>query len=328
MKTPTAALLLVVLSVAAPIMAQQPVDPKDVPQSVKDAQARAEAERMAKVNAQYPVKEHVPPTVRSTDADVQAFVKLLTGSFSSPAAGETPALTLSTSLMAIEGPGVDNAVYFELARADTPWQPFRQGVWQVWKKNGALMVRQYDFAGVPGTFKQAIAGFWAAPEVLPVLKSSQLAPVADIALASAGGNFSGTGSGPTLIDGAFEFSTSWVVTPETLSFTDRGTDVSGKQVWGPAQAQPARPSSAARPSRPSRSATAAWWSSTSSPPAPRSASSSSTVRPRARSSVTPTAAPSSTTPTRPTRARERSSPTAGATLRRLAFRAGTSAPWA
>ncbi|MBY0395377.1 MAG: FKBP-type peptidyl-prolyl cis-trans isomerase, partial [Thermoleophilia bacterium] len=52
---------------------------------------------------------------------------------------------------------------------------------------------------------------------------------------SAGGNWSGAGAGPTLIDGAFEFNTSWVVTADSLSFTDRGIDAAGKQVWGPAQ---------------------------------------------------------------------------------------------
>lgn len=235
MNTSTRALILAVLALAAPILAQQPVDAKDVPDSVKKAQAEADAKRLAAINAANPAKpvERPTPSVKSTDPDVQAFVKLLTGSFTSAPAGETPALSLSSVVITVDGAGLDNAVYFEIARADSAWAPFQQGVWQVWKKNGNLVVRQYDFTGVPATFKAAMVGLWAAPDMFPVLKSTQLVPVADVALTSAGGNYSGTGAGPTLIDNAFEFSTSWIVTPESLSFTDRGTDASGKQVWGP-----------------------------------------------------------------------------------------------
>lgn len=236
MNTFNKAVILAFLASAAPAFAQQPVDPSEVPESVRNAQAEADRKRMEAINAQYPAKpiERPIPSVKSTDPDVQAMVKLLTGSFASAPSGETPALSLSSVVITVDGVGVDNAIYFELARADSAWAPFRQGVWQVWKKNGSLVVRQYDLTGVPPTFKAAVVGLWSVPDMFPVLKSSQLAPIADITLTSAGGNFSGTGAGPTMIDNAFEFSTSWVVTPESLSFTDRGTDASGKQVWGPA----------------------------------------------------------------------------------------------
>lgn len=241
MKTTNRALILAVLALAAPAFAQQPVDEKDVPEAIRKAELarreKAAADAIAKANATNPAKpiERPTPSVKSTDPDVQALVKLLTGTFTSVQAGDTPALSLSTCVITIDGPGVDNAVYFEVARADSAWAPFRQGVWQVWKKNGNLTVRQYDFTGVPTTFKAAIVGMWSAPDMFPILKSSQLAPIADIPLTLAGGNYAGSGTGPSLLDGAFEFSTSWIVTPESLAFTDRGIDATGKQVWGPAQ---------------------------------------------------------------------------------------------
>ncbi|HZW08204.1 MAG TPA: CpcT/CpeT family chromophore lyase, partial [Phycisphaerales bacterium] len=229
--------LFLAATMVSPLVAQQPVDPSQVPEAVRKAQEEAMRKRTEALNAQYPPRpvDRPTPTVKSTDPDVQALVKALTGTFTSAPTGDTPALTLSTAVITVDGPGVDNAIYFELARADSNWEPFRQGVWQVWKKNGNLMVRQYDFAAVPAAFKAAVTGLWAAPDTFPELKSSQLAPVADVALTTAGGgNFSGTGAGPTLVDNAFEFSTSWIITPETLSFTDRGVDAAGKQVWGPA----------------------------------------------------------------------------------------------
>lgn len=236
MNTFTKASILAFLATVGPVIAQQAVDPSEVPENVRNAQAEAERKRMEAINAQYPAKpiERPTPSVKSTDPDVQAMVKLLTGSFVSAPSGDTPALSLSSVVITVDGVGVDNAIYFELARADSSWAPFRQGVWQVWKKNGNLVVRQYDFTGVPPTFKAAVVGLWSAPDMFPVLKSSQLVPIADVTLTSAGGNFSGTGAGPTMIDNAFEFTSSWVITPESLSFTDRGTDASGKQVWGPA----------------------------------------------------------------------------------------------
>jgi hypothetical protein len=238
MNTPTRSLVLAVLALAGPVFAQQPVDPKDVPENIRKAQEdrmKQEAERRAAAaNAANPAKpiERPTPSVKSTDPDVQALVKLLSGSFASAAAGDTPELSLSSVVITVDG--IDNAVYFELARKDSTWTPFRQGVWQVWKKNGNLTVRQYDFTNVAPTFKAAMVGMWAAPDMFPVLKASQLVPLADITLTSSGGNYSGTGAGPTMIEGAFEFSTSWIVTADSLSFTDRGSDITGKQVWGPA----------------------------------------------------------------------------------------------
>jgi len=233
----TLSALFLAATIVSPLAAQQPVDPSEVPESVRKAQEEAMRKRTEALNAQYPPRpiDRPTPTVKSTDPDVQALVKALTGTFASAPTGDTPALSLSTAVITVDGQGIDNAVYFEVARADSNWEPFRQGVWQVWKKNGNLMVRQYDFSLVPTTFKAAVTGLWAAPDTFPELKAAQLAPVADIALTSAGGgNFSGTGAGPTLINNAFEFSTSWIITPDTLAFTDRGVDAAGKQVWGPA----------------------------------------------------------------------------------------------
>ncbi len=225
----------------------QPVRPEDVPPAVREAHERRMREQATKATqpvapspaaAQAPAD--LPPVVRetpktlSTDADVLAMVATFGGTFSTPASGAQPELHLSAALINVDG--LDNAMYFELARADEPWKPFRQGVMHFYKRQGKLHLRQFEFGRTFASFGGAVAGMWAAPEVFPKISLGQLVVTMDMPVTRDGENFSAatTQPVPTTLAGAVEVTSAWKGNAKQIAFVDRGFDAAGKEVFGPA----------------------------------------------------------------------------------------------
>ncbi|MGQ0628306.1 MAG: hypothetical protein ACT4PL_09445, partial [Phycisphaerales bacterium] len=124
----------------------------DVPAAVREAAERAVLEKRSGFTQ--PPVESTPVPVRAPlpeikDADVAAAFALLNGSFVSTLQGTgavpegVPPITLHMARVDITG--LDNAAYFEVARADSPYAPFRQGILHVYKKEGVLRLRLMDF---------------------------------------------------------------------------------------------------------------------------------------------------------------------------------------
>lgn len=221
----------------------QPVRPEDVPEAVRKAfeeQQRRKAEEAANpkpVAVGQPAPVVTPPVVRkapvitSNDVQVKTLVDILVGHKVSEAAGDRPALSLGAAVVNIEG--LDNAVYFEVARADDVARPFRSGIWHVYSRKGQLRVRQFEVRN-GGNATLAYANLWAAPEVLPTFKLDQLAVVLDMPVAGGSDGYTATTSEPfpSTTAGATEVASTWKLSPTGVTFDDKGFDASGKQVFG------------------------------------------------------------------------------------------------
>src|SRR5437870_1456949 len=92
--------------------------------------------------ADQPVTIAATGQTTTSDADILRLVKMLTGSFRSEPKGETPALRYNAAGVSIGG--LDNAVLFEIARADNPAEPFRIGVLHAYRRKGDLRLRLFD----------------------------------------------------------------------------------------------------------------------------------------------------------------------------------------
>ncbi len=177
------------------------------------------------------------------DPDIDAALVMLTGSFATDAQAPTeaePALQLHAAAVAVEGLG--HTLYFELARADDPANPFRQGIMQLYRRQGQLRLRLLDLGGNAG-IRDAIVGLWAAPEVFPSLQAEQLSPNLDLPLTRSGSTFAGRNTAnpcPSTRGGAVEMTSEVTISPDTLTIADRGFDADGKQVWGPAAGSAAK----------------------------------------------------------------------------------------
>ena len=243
------------LALTAGLLAQQPKpEPVNIPEDqkpewmkkaerdmIEKARIKAEKEKtgivsnappVAPVPALPPAPPMVAATVTATDADVLDVVKKLTGSFSAPASGDQPALRLNTAVCTVTG--LDNAIYFELSRADSPNNPFRSGVWNVYKGKGGTRIRVLEFAKTEPTLSNMLAGLWAAPEAIPAFKVDQFMVSADVPLTKGADGWRGTATAPTLMGGAVESSIDMSANDKSISFMDAGLDASGKKVWGSA----------------------------------------------------------------------------------------------
>ena|GEM_PF-1374292 len=178
------------------------------------------------------------PAHTATDSEVLAATAMLNGSFRVGSAGELPARVLHGSTIKVDG--LDNAIYFELTREDSPMTSFRQGVWHIFKQTmpgggPALVLRTFEFSRFAPGFNQAVTGLWLAPEYFPAVALDQLRPVQDIVLTPASGGFEGTSAiTPTMTGGATMYRTNITLTQGNIRWQDTGFDAAGKQVFGAA----------------------------------------------------------------------------------------------
>src|SRR5271156_5415668 len=82
--------------------------------------------------AEQPVTMQKVGQTMTSDADILRLVKMLTGSFQSEPKGETPALRYNAASVNVGG--LDNAVVFEITRADNPAEPFRIGIMHAYRR--------------------------------------------------------------------------------------------------------------------------------------------------------------------------------------------------
>ncbi|MFN0011843.1 MAG: CpcT/CpeT family chromophore lyase [Phycisphaerales bacterium] len=180
-----------------------------------------------------PVRKPMPDIA---DGEIAGMVAMLQGSFASTPEGQDAALHIHAARVDVEGS--DNAVYFELARADTPQAPFRQGVFVFWKRDGAVRLRVLDLP--TKNFADAVVGLWTSPSLFPELKVEQLIPNLDLQLKRQGDGWVSEPSGrvPTVRLGAWEIESAVGFSSTSISFNDRGFDRAGKQIFGTADGKP------------------------------------------------------------------------------------------
>jgi len=131
--------------------------------------------------------------------------------------------------------GLPDTLYVEAARVDAPWAPFRQALWQVYKKKGEIHVRTIVFRQTKGAHA-FLNTLWAAPDKFPGgIDLAETYATMDIATKWDGKVLSGKTpyAYPTALQGAIEMTSEFTVDGDTMSTADRGFDASGKVVWGP-----------------------------------------------------------------------------------------------
>lgn len=131
--------------------------------------------------------------------------------------------------------GLPDTLYVEAARVDAPWAPFRQALWQVYKKKGEIHVRTIVFRAPKGA-NAFVNSLWAVPDKFPgAIDLFETYATMDIAVKWDGKVLSGKTPYPypTALQGAIEMTSEFSVNGDTMSTADRGFDANGKVVWGP-----------------------------------------------------------------------------------------------
>lgn len=184
-----------------------------------------------------PAPEKHSPAASWSSPDIEAAGKMLIGSWKSASPikqGDASASTdvvVSVAHVGIEG--MPNCLYVEAARSDAMNKPFRQAVWQFYKKGDKLRLRTMEFRTVAGEMPSAI-GTWTSPQAFPPIDTKTLIGTLDMDVTSSGGKLSGKTpyAYPTARDGAVEMTSEFNVSGDTMDTMDRGMAADGKVVWG------------------------------------------------------------------------------------------------
>lgn len=176
----------------------------------------------------------LPYVVRTGDMDIDSFCLLVTGTFGTDAKAASdsqPRLMMGSGAVQIEG--LNNAVYFEVAREDDLANPFRQFILTLYRTDQQLRLRVLDLPHKG--LRNAVVGLWAATDVFPKLSASDLTINADLVLTRNpdGSGYTARTSGrvPTMQGGAVLMTSQFKVNADGITMDDRGYDAGGKEVW-------------------------------------------------------------------------------------------------
>jgi hypothetical protein len=168
------------------------------------------------------------------DPDLREVMSSLIGSFETGDSAYTPGgVHFHSAPVVVDG--LNNAVFFEIHRADDVANSFQFGVLHAYRNEGEPRIRFFEFASQDQG--PAVSGLWLAPYAFPTLTLDDLRPVMDIALDPS--NWSGRTPHPypTVRDGAVELTSEFGLTGNGFELADRGYNGAGEQVWGVAEGQ-------------------------------------------------------------------------------------------
>lgn len=185
-------------------------------------------------------EKYVPRSARMPEEaahEVARVAALMTGSFSSEEQSKVDAaffdVRLHMARIWADKPE-EQWLYVEQAMATALDEPYRQRVYQLVWKDGAVVSRVYTLPGDPLTF----AGAWEKPERLAGLTPDKLAEKAGCAInltRTEDDKYTGSTTGKgcaSELRGASYTTSEVTLTEHGLTSWDRGFDTDGKQVWG------------------------------------------------------------------------------------------------
>ncbi|HMW02521.1 MAG TPA: chromophore lyase CpcT/CpeT [Acidobacteriota bacterium] len=185
------------------------------------------------------------PQAPEKDEEIELLASWLHGDYNShaqadrDAAGKDPLvfkhrkITMHLRPCPIEGlPGP--TFYIEQHASEAPDQPYRQRIYQIFRKRGELTVRTYELIGGREAAKPYIMGY-KNPEVLKSITAAKLTPVCDLVVHRKGKEFVGKTPMPcpNMFNGAVEVTSDVTIGPDYLFSLDRGWAADGQQAWGP-----------------------------------------------------------------------------------------------
>lgn len=160
-----------------------------------------------------------PSAGQMGDPDIARLTSMLEGSWRTvdPAGGEGSA-KLWAHMVPFETELLGRAIYVEVHRDGTPWQPVEQAIYRVYRYGDTLRLRTYEFreADRPGV----LANLWLAPEAMPVdtIRPDELIATMDIEFERATNGYAGETphAFPTREHGSIERTASLRVRPDRL----------------------------------------------------------------------------------------------------------------
>ncbi|UYV13249.1 MAG: CpcT/CpeT family chromophore lyase [Phycisphaera sp.] len=164
-----------------------------------------------------------PSAGQMGDPDIARLTSMLEGSWRTvdPAGGED-ATKLWAHMVPFETELLGRAMYVEVHRDGTPWEPVKQAIYRVYRFGDTLRLRTYEFreADRPGV----LANLWLAPKDMPVdtIRPDELIATMDLEFERATNGYAGETphAYPTREHGSVEMTSSLRVRPDRLVSED------------------------------------------------------------------------------------------------------------
>lgn len=166
-----------------------------------------------------------------SDSDLSVIADQLSGTWRTNS--EVGGSTLLMNIVPAPVEGMSDTLYVESVRAESPWDPYRSAIFQLYRYKGEIRLRTYEFA-IGSTSMGLFSGIWAATEYFPSISRDDLVATLDVELEQTSSGFSGSTPYPypTGVGGAVEMTSSMTLDGDTLTVADRGYGADGSIVWG------------------------------------------------------------------------------------------------
>ena len=166
-----------------------------------------------------------------SDEEIARAVEMLSGAWTS--SSEIGGSTVKMVIAPVPVEGLTDTLYIEAVRAETPWEPFRRAIFQLYRYKGDIRLRTYELT-MGSASLGLFDGMWAASEYFPSVSRDDLVATLDVELSMSDNGFTGSTPYPypTGVGGAVEMTSSLTLDGDTFSVADRGYGADGSVVWG------------------------------------------------------------------------------------------------
>lgn len=168
------------------------------------------------------------------DADQSRLVSMLEGSWRTvePVGAGEGASKVWMHVLPFETHALGRAMYVEVAREGSAWNPVRQSVFRVYRFGDRLRLRIYEFRD-PNRAR-VLTSLWLVPDAIPLegLRPEELSPTMDIELGRVENGYAGQSPNayPTRDTGSVEMATSLRVRPDRLVTHDTFYGLDGQPI--------------------------------------------------------------------------------------------------
>ena len=176
-----------------------------------------------------------------TDAELREIADMMVGSWAtarpvSSAAADEVGVAMHVVPIAVDG--LEHTLYVEQARADQPWAPHFQAVFELYRFKDGVRLRTHVFQ-LSGGKHAGLAGMWLRPDLLPEIDGDDLIATMDIDLERAGDGYAGSTPYPypTKRSAAVQMVSAVSITADRFETSDRGIAADGSQAWGSADGE-------------------------------------------------------------------------------------------
>lgn len=170
-----------------------------------------------------------------SESEFGEIAEMLTGSWrtTSPVGADEP-VEIVMSIAPATLTDLPDALYVEIARADSLDQPYSKSFLQLYRRQGEIRMRTLEVRDPNSPMQNLLTGLWAAPRYIPDVPVESLLGTLDLEFTRAGDGWVGETPYPypTAVNGAVEMTSRMRITPGRIETADRGYDADGNVVWG------------------------------------------------------------------------------------------------